>query len=78
MLYVSCQIFICVFICQDRFTGVAFHSKTLFTDLGEGDLADPLAAVAAAHPKVRIVLLKRTSAVQLPQCAVTKLGRKST
>ena len=38
---------------QDRFTGISFHCKALYTDLGEGDLADPLAKVAAANLKVR-------------------------
>lgn len=37
---------------QDRFTGVSFHCKALYTDLGEGDLAEPLAKVAAANLKV--------------------------
>lgn len=37
---------------QERFTGIAHQSATLYTDLGEGDIADPLAKVAAAHPKV--------------------------
>jgi hypothetical protein len=35
--------------------GTAFHTKTLYTDLGEGDLADPLAQVATANPKVHII-----------------------
>ncbi|GAB4821923.1 hypothetical protein N2152v2_008969 [Parachlorella kessleri] len=38
----------------DRFKGPAAHSQTLYTNLGEGDVADPLADVAKAHPKVRI------------------------
>lgn len=37
-----------------RFRGPQAHSAALWTNLGEGDLAVPLAAVAAAHPAVRI------------------------
>ncbi|GAX76273.1 hypothetical protein CEUSTIGMA_g3717.t1 [Chlamydomonas eustigma] len=39
---------------QDRFTGPAFHTESLYTDLGEGDLAEPLAKVAKESPKVSI------------------------
>ena len=46
---------------QDRFKGVAFHSRVLFTDLGEGDVADPLARVAAAYPKISIGSYPNTS-----------------
>jgi len=38
----------------ERFTGLAFSSRSLYTHLGEGDLADPLAKIAAEHPKVSI------------------------
>jgi molybdenum cofactor synthesis domain-containing protein len=37
-----------------RFKGPASHSVELYADVGEGDVAAPLAAVAAAHPAVRI------------------------
>jgi molybdopterin-biosynthesis enzyme MoeA-like protein len=37
-----------------RFHGPAFHGRSLLTDLGEGDLAAPLAEVAVAHPGVRL------------------------
>lgn len=39
---------------QERFTGIAHHSKTLYTHLGEGDIAGPLAKIAAEHSKVTI------------------------
>ncbi|GLC39458.1 hypothetical protein PLESTM_000899900 [Pleodorina starrii] len=47
---------------QDRFTGVAFHSAALFTQLGESDLAQPLTAVAAKHPRVAIGSYPNTAA----------------
>jgi molybdopterin-biosynthesis enzyme MoeA-like protein len=37
-----------------RFRGPASHAAELLTAQGEGDLAAPLAEVAAAHPSVRI------------------------
>ncbi len=36
------------------FAGPALSSATLFTHAGEGDLAEALTAVAAAHPAVSI------------------------
>ncbi len=39
---------------QERFSGPLATSQTLYTHLGEGDLADAVAAVAAAHPTVAI------------------------
>lgn len=38
----------------DRFKGPASHSSELFANVGEGDVAAPLAAVAAKYPSVRI------------------------
>ncbi|KAI7841941.1 hypothetical protein COHA_004468 [Chlorella ohadii] len=38
----------------DRFRGSAAFSSTLYTNLGEGDLAAKLAGIAALHPAVRI------------------------
>jgi molybdopterin-biosynthesis enzyme MoeA-like protein len=38
----------------DRFKGPASHSQELFVNLGEGDVAAPLAQVAAQFPAVRI------------------------
>lgn len=45
----------------ENFRGPACHSQTVYTKLGEGDVADPLAAVAAAHPAVRIGSYPNTS-----------------
>lgn len=39
---------------MERFKGPASHSVELYADVGEGDVAAPLAAVAAAHRAVRI------------------------
>ena len=39
---------------QERFAGPLSTTQSLYTHMGEGDLADPLAAVAAAHPAVSI------------------------
>jgi molybdopterin-biosynthesis enzyme MoeA-like protein len=38
----------------DRFRGPASHSQELFANVGEGDVAAPLAQVAAKWPSVRI------------------------
>ena len=38
----------------DRFKGPASHSSELFSNAGEGDVAAPLAQVAAQFPAVRI------------------------
>ncbi len=37
---------------QARFQGPASHEAVVFTEQGEGDIADPLARVAAEHPQV--------------------------
>lgn len=47
---------------QDRFSGPLSSTKLLFTHKGEGDLADPLAQVAAAHPGVIIGSYPNTGA----------------
>ncbi|GFR39922.1 hypothetical protein Agub_g430 [Astrephomene gubernaculifera] len=47
---------------QDRFSGPAFHSSALFTQLGESDLAGPLTQVAARHPAVAIGSYPNTAA----------------
>lgn len=39
---------------QDRFKGVSHLSKELFTQKGEGDIADAVRAIALKHPKVHI------------------------
>lgn len=39
---------------QDRFTGPANVTQALYSHSGEGDLAEALTAVAAAHPTVNI------------------------
>lgn len=39
---------------KELFTGPSTFSQALYTNLGEGDVAVPLAQVAEAHPKVRI------------------------
>jgi molybdopterin-biosynthesis enzyme MoeA-like protein len=49
---------------QERFTGPAIQSTTLYTMLGEGDVADPLRAVAAAHPAVAIGSYPNTGATE--------------
>jgi len=47
---------------QERWTGPAIQAATLYTMLGEGDVADPLRAVAAAHPAVAIGSYPNTGA----------------
>lgn len=39
---------------KDRFSGAAYQSATLYTDAGEGDVAQALRGIAAEHPDVRI------------------------
>lgn len=39
---------------QERFSGPAHITRTVYTNVGEGDVADPLARVAAAHGAVSI------------------------
>ena len=38
----------------DRFRGESMHSETMYTRLGEGDLAKTLGEIAARHPDVNI------------------------
>lgn len=38
----------------DRFKGPQSHSVSLYSHVGEGDLAKALSGIASAHPKVRI------------------------
>ncbi|KAI8466434.1 MAG: MoaB/Mog domain-containing protein [Monoraphidium minutum] len=47
---------------QDRFQGPLSSSQVLYTHMGEGDLADPLAEVAKAHPGVSIGSYPNTAA----------------
>ncbi|KAG1663065.1 hypothetical protein FOA52_011585 [Chlamydomonas sp. UWO 241] len=51
---------------QERFTGPAAHFVALYTSLGEGDLAGPLAAVAKLHPSVAIGSYPNTAAEPAP------------
>jgi molybdopterin-biosynthesis enzyme MoeA-like protein len=44
-----------------RFSGPAHHEAALYSNAGEGDVAGPLAEVAAAHPGVRIGSYLNTS-----------------
>ncbi|KAK9839966.1 hypothetical protein WJX74_001201 [Apatococcus lobatus] len=46
---------------KDRFTGAAYLSATLYTDTGEGDVAQALRKIAAEHPDVRIGSYPNTS-----------------
>jgi molybdopterin-biosynthesis enzyme MoeA-like protein len=47
---------------QERFSGPLSATKVLLTHMGEGDLADPLAKVAADHPGVSIGSYPNTAA----------------
>jgi molybdenum cofactor synthesis domain-containing protein len=44
-----------------RFKGPAAHTRVLYSNLGEGDLALKLSSVAALHPRVRIGSYPNTS-----------------
>lgn len=46
---------------QERFVGPEFFNIELFSDEGEGDLAAPLADIAARHPQVKIGSYPRVS-----------------
>ena len=49
---------------KDRFSGAAYLSATLYTDTGEGDVAQALRDIAAEHPDVRIGSYPNTSDAQ--------------
>jgi len=46
---------------QERFVGQEFFNIELLSDEGEGDLAAPLADIAARHPQVKIGSYPRVS-----------------